>query len=340
MRHLLGYLLVSAFIALCGCSSSDNNNTPDIGVTVDSAVTDLAAVDTLSPDITPDLPPANTDWISMSNPAGGQLLSIHGTSATNIYAVGAQGTVIHFDGSVWRTVSFNVPTKTQLHGVFALDEKAVYAVGDGLILKYDGTNWTEDHKSSYSSAFRAAWGHPQGSMYTVGEQGTIKSRSSSSSYWSTHYISSSTNLHAVWGSAPDDVYAVGDGGKLLHNTGGTSWSEIDLGVETHLRAIWGRAKDDIYIAGYDGLVIHFDGTNWTKIATPTSSYFYGLWGDAKNIYVVGHALFAAGESVFRYDGSGWTKMTAPTTAPLNAIWGTDEKEIFIVGNVDILRRKK
>jgi hypothetical protein len=91
--------------------------------------------------------------------------------------VGVSGTILHWDGSVWTSVSSG--TTNNLWGIWGSGASDVWAVGNsdvafvGTILHWDGSAWT-----SVSSG-------------------------------------TTSHLYGVWGSGPSDVWAVGDGGTIL-----------------------------------------------------------------------------------------------------------------------------
>lgn len=77
------------------------------------------------------------------------LTRVHGTSTSDVWAVGEAGTVLHWDGSDW-----SEPTATGLSGdadfddVLALSSTEVWVVGyedfdDGAAWKWNGSSWTE-----------------------------------------------------------------------------------------------------------------------------------------------------------------------------------------------------
>jgi photosystem II stability/assembly factor-like uncharacterized protein len=66
---------------------------------------------------------------------------VWGSSATDVWAVGFSGEILHFDGQVWTVVEG--PTTRHLWAVNGTSASDVWAVGeDGVILHYDGTSWT------------------------------------------------------------------------------------------------------------------------------------------------------------------------------------------------------
>ncbi len=109
------------------------------------------------------------------------LEAVWGTSASDVWAVGQNGTIRHIadETGTWHAV--DSPTTSHLHGVWGTSTNDVWAVGDtGTVIHYDGKDWTV-----------ATIGLPPGDV--------------------------PTNLFGVWGSGPDDVWIVGDG-LVLHRT--------------------------------------------------------------------------------------------------------------------------
>jgi hypothetical protein len=57
------------------------------------------------------------------------LTSVSGTRADDVWAVGARGAIVHFDGSRWTSITS--PTNKALRAVFAASADDVWAVGAG-----------------------------------------------------------------------------------------------------------------------------------------------------------------------------------------------------------------
>lgn len=72
------------------------------------------------------------------------LRAVWAASATDAWAVGAQGTIRRYRGHdfVWEVVA-GVPTTANLHAVWGSSASDVWAVGEGAtVLHYDGTTWS------------------------------------------------------------------------------------------------------------------------------------------------------------------------------------------------------
>ncbi|MGA7258864.1 MAG: Ig-like domain repeat protein [Terracidiphilus sp.] len=139
------------------------------------------------------------------------LAGIWGTDADNVYAVGEQGTILHWDGNTWTPVS-GVPTIERLNGVWTDSAADTFAVGDfGTILHYDGTGWTAQ-ASGVTDDLTSVWGFNGSDVYAVGSNGRILYFDGTS--WTAEASPTTENLTAVTG-AGNSVWAVGDVGAIL-----------------------------------------------------------------------------------------------------------------------------
>ena len=70
------------------------------------------------------------------------LLSIWGTSAEDIYTVGDNAAMLHYDGKKWSPIE---PIKDEYFTkVKGLGPNQVYVAGEnGTVIKYDGKEWSD-----------------------------------------------------------------------------------------------------------------------------------------------------------------------------------------------------
>ena len=83
-----------------------------------------------------------------TTPAGSlkTLNGIWGTSATNIYAVGLDGTILHYNGSDLGHLKLQERTY-RLNAIWGSSDTNIYAVGDSVILHKTGSGTTWDSVS-------------------------------------------------------------------------------------------------------------------------------------------------------------------------------------------------
>jgi hypothetical protein len=58
------------------------------------------------------------------------LYGVWGASSSNVFAVGSQGTILHYDGSTWSTMASGT-TSWELTAVWGASASDVYSVGYG-----------------------------------------------------------------------------------------------------------------------------------------------------------------------------------------------------------------
>ena len=242
-------------------------------------------------------------WTEMLNR---EFSDVWGSGPNDVFAVGGGGTVFHYDGDVWLPMASG--TDAGLRGIWGSSSSDVFAVGDGeIILHYDGNSW---------------------------EAMTMQTPA---------HVSDSSNLVAVWGSSASDVYAVGHGppdppfplpnSYLLHYNG-DEWTPVSPGLAIGAYDIWGSGPEDVYLVGNDtnrhdtaGAISHYDGSSWVQ-QYPAYDFIYGVWGSSMN------DVFAVGRSgaIQHFDGTSWHSISSEfTSVDFNAVMGTEGQDLIVVG---------
>jgi hypothetical protein len=97
---------------------------------------------------------------------------VWGVSATDVFAVGSFGTILHYDGIAWSPMAS--PIVGDLSGVSGTGPNDVYAVGPGgMILRFNGAAWTQvTGTGAYQSLFRVHV-NEAAQVWVVGDGGAI-----------------------------------------------------------------------------------------------------------------------------------------------------------------------
>ena len=222
--------------------------------------------------------PGNPKWRLTLDALPGGLISVWGTSESDVYLVGGDpgdgkgGFILHYDGSEFRRLASGVPADLWwAHGF--VGGPVFFGGENGTILKYEGGAFAQ--------------------MTTPTTPGIV---------------------FGIWGATPDELWAVGGGpagnAAFVWRTEGDKWIEVP-GLPsvpvTHFFKVWGRAADDVRIVGADGVVLHFDGT---AFSTPASATKYRLL----TVHAAEGGAWAAvgGGSkavIIEDEGSGWQDVT-------------------------------
>ncbi len=92
-----------------------------------------------------------------------------------------------------------------------------------------------------------------------------------------------------------------------------------LGGVSPLHSAWGTSSSDMYFVGNYGTILHFDGTNWTRMSTPTTKNLGNIWGTASNdVWAVGYNSSTGESEVLHYDGSSWKEDVLATSGTAHA----------------------
>ena len=259
------------------------------------------------------------------------LYDVWGSADDDVYAVGYDGTLLHYDGSAWETITTDGDDAVWLNAVWGSSDSDVYASGSvGALIHYDGTDW-EIIPTKTGQSLWDVWGTSDTDIFLVGASGAIAQYDGSSFSWTDLDIEKT--LYSVWGTGPDNVYAAGWGGEILHYDG-TTWTEIEGITDFGFLSVWGTGPTDIYFVGQT--VLHYDGLNFTPVRLRNEPDFTDIWygqesseGTQQAVMVGtgGRVLQSTGGNVFSYltvDGSS-------ISTDLYGVGGHVDTATFIVG---------
>lgn len=280
----------------------------------------------------PDLPPAGDgpaqqagvlSWKKLTSGTTKELRAIWGTSASDVFFVGADGTILRYDGTQVSAMTSGVTDS--LKGVWGSANNDVYAVGFlGLLLHYDSTSWKKI-TSPVTSSLASIWGSGADNIIAVGSGKSIRYDGST---WKETPTGISSYLNGVFVNSKQSALAVGANGEAAHFNGST-WTALTTKSNTNLNGVWGNGTR-YYAAGFmfpSGEVLEIDGTTVKTISQGNPGRLYGIGGHGDAVYVVGSA-----GTVLRYEGGTWaSESPAGLQSDIDAVWAAGPKDVFIAG---------
>jgi len=200
----------------------------------------------------------------------GYLTKLWGTDKANIYAIGINGTIVHYNGVSWRRIESS--TNLGLTDIWGGSNNEIYTVGLnygqalGVVLKYNGhafqkliEGYVEGNGYDPSQLFKTqlygltegVWLDEHGTVYTVGNL--------MYQYKQGKWDFVRTLSENFLGGDPDNTY------------------------RAYLHAIRGNASNDIFIFGESETLIHFNGLTWKRVGPSYLPWSYNFWynGDVK-----------------------------------------------------------
>ncbi|HJN77509.1 MAG TPA: hypothetical protein QGF58_26545 [Myxococcota bacterium] len=234
-------------------------------------------------------------WEAQLEDLDGVLLSVWGTSSSNIWVTGADG-------------------------------------GDGPeVHHFDGTDWIREETGDTGHLW---WVFGTGDqIWFVGEAGRVLRRDSSGTYTSLVSPSQAT-LYGAWGASEDLIYSVGgfvdgDGGPVLLAIEGDTVSEVEglpsgIGDDEVFFKVWGSAEDDVWVISQSGTVLHFDGSEWSRTLLPDEPRLVTVHGSSEDdLVIVGGS--SQGVIFERRDGAAWAEVEPTGTQPLMGVFLEDSQ---------------
>ncbi len=246
--------------------------------------------------------PEEPTWQRVHQGLPAALLSVWGTAADDVWAVGAdtrdgQGPlVLHFDGAAWTRVVTG-EAQGNLWWVFGFDGGPIYMGGEGgMILR------------NQSGAFTR--------MTTPG----------------------AATVFGIWGAAPDDVWAVGGASD---STGGFAWRlqgdawvdeptlPADIPTGAAVWKIFGAGPSDAWLVGSNGVALHWDGAALTPGDTGVGSSLFTVHAAGGRYVAVG----SFGAVLTRDPAAGWAEADLGFTIGqnLHGSWIDDQGGLWAVG---------
>lgn len=225
------------------------------------------------------------------SPGGSRnLWALWGSAANDIWAVGDNGWIQHFDGQGWRAVAS--PTFNDLRALWGASATSVYAAGGaGTLLHFDGTSWKKVPAPDPSLAFVALTGlGPK--AYALTSSGAVVATDGSSANADTALPTGMlySDIHA----AGAQLFAVGRNFAAGETT---LWRKVSAGawssagtVAGWVFALDGPSPTELGVVGLQGFVGHFDGSTFAKEAG--GSFQSGTQQTALAVEPSGMALIA------------------------------------------------
>ena len=281
------------------------------------------------------------------------LTGLSGISGDVAFAVGPDGDIFRYDGSVW--TAMRSTTTEFLEDVWTYSAADAFAVGDrNTILHLDANGWSAMSESLPGLDFYGVWGSRSvdpdrglaNDVFSVGGlyyYGVIYHYDGST--WGLMDSPIAGFLMGIWGSASvnsatglaNDVFAVG---SVIQYYDGSTWELMDSPTTELLTSVWGTAStntdtgltNDVFAVGTSGAIIHYNGSTWEVMGSPTAETLRDVWGSqtvdpstglATDVYAVGNT-----GTILHYDGRTWNEMVTPTEEDLLSVWGASSTDVY------------
>ena len=205
------------------------------------------------------------------------------------------------------------PAHRTLNGVDILSATDGWAVGNQLIIHWNGAQWVKvDDPSAQILNDVVMSSSTDG--WAIGEDGDILRWNGIN--WSLFDpIPENYGLKKLSKVAPNDIWASGYAGKILH-WDGSQWTSITSQVTFDLNGISMVSASDGWAVGFGGQMIRWNGASWSAPIQPQPNSLYDVsMLSATDGWAVGNS-----KTVLRWNGSNWLPAGGDLFSDFSSLW--------------------
>ncbi len=275
--------------------------------------------------------------------APGNLISLSARSAEDVWAVWT-GHAAHWDGARWTT--HLLPSGAYVSAATVAGAADVWAGGmGGLLLRWDGTRWTEVAPASERHDLPSVWARTAEDIWVVGTRGLV--RRWDGQRWSLTRVDPALSFLGAWGPSADNVWLPGLLTRALYaypalfHWDGSAVREVTPPGNMRVSQVWGTGSDDIWMLG--STVYHWDGKAWSERPLPYPGDPYrasGIWGSGpKDVWLWLRSGGYERPGLYHWEGQSWTPV-APlgqtVGMSIDDLWGSGPNDIWAMTSQGVL----
>ncbi|TAL85992.1 MAG: glycosyl hydrolase [Candidimonas sp.] len=185
-------------------------------------------------------------------------------TAHEVFVVGDEGLILHFDGStdtegrLWHPMTSQ--TRLPLHAIWGRNRNELHAVGwMGTVVSFDGQQWhprrggvVDQQSQRFVSCVEntplfAITGDKAGRAWAVGDNGTILGFDGHD--WRPQTSPTHANLRGITCAPGDQLFAVGGEGTVITSRGDGHWEQLDCPYGASFNAVLALSDDQLLLAG-------------------------------------------------------------------------------------------
>lgn len=250
-----------------------------------------------------------------------------GSSETNMYMIGRDGALSHYDGS--KVTKLSTDPLGRIDVLWGTSDRDLWMFSDNdRAHHFDGTKWTLTMLPAF--AFSAA-GTSSSNIWVGSSNGRVMRYDGTT--WNVIKTQETTsNIHGIFIAAPDRVVLTSD--NYIQFWDGTQFNISTSVTGRHARAVWGSSRDDIWVAHDDCTVSRYDGTRWGSLKLGGCVYIDAISGTGPS-----DVYFTAGGSslVYHWDGAKVTETMLPSIGGAGrGIYATPSRVFVITDAGEVL----
>ncbi len=230
-------------------------------------------------------------------------------------------------------VSMDSHTLTNFHSVWGTSSNNVYAIGEGNIFHYNGSDWSKiEMPSSYY--IHALWGNSAQNVYAVGKSGLIMHFNGVT--WERILTNSQDNFSDIAGINNSSIF-IQDGINSVASFNNGILKSHHLNTKFSVLSLWGISDlaypltekistNYLLVGGSGGIALSINNNIGTQSVTP--SIFRDVHGTSmRNVFIVGYPA-----RVVYFNGISFEILANPFSNiyDIQGVWTTGYKSAYFV----------
>jgi hypothetical protein len=149
------------------------------------------------------------------------------------------------------------------------------------------------------------------------------------------------NLQTIIGFSDNNIWVGGFWAvnstlfALIANWNGSTWNVWKPQDYGAIFSLWGTSSSDLFACGANGLILHFDGTRWSRMESGTNHSLYGIWGAGARVYATGGTSTTGIGVLLTRENGVWRKLhergfrADSLSGLVSALWAKSEDRFYI-----------
>jgi hypothetical protein len=284
-------------------------------------------------------------WTEVAGLGISKPVAIHGSDANNVWALGGDGEVARWNGTLWLHGIID-PRSVAMHDIVVHSSDDVWVGGylnddsETLIAHFTGVQWNVTTRAGDGiSQFQSAgpdsiWAIGKTTLYfdgvswlDIGETApcvlgfaagaAVQIRDGDvtrlhGQFYATadpgRELPSLESPWRMWSEATGELFVSLISAGFVAQYDGSHWTRVQASTGL-VRAFWGFGANDVWAIGSSGKPAHWDGSDWQDSVVANTKLMFTMYASGPNDLWAG----GADGTVLRYDGATWTASAIPST---------------------------
>jgi len=258
--------------------------------------------------------------------------------------------IYRFNGTTYTSLPITLVAGEALYRIWGVSGSDAWVGSSTGIYHWDGTKWTKDASPAVQNkSLQFVWGTAANDIYAATPNELFHYDGTA---WTAappdNGVTPANFLNLGGAKGPEVWMPTGTNGRFFRYAGGACspkcWTQVDVpNVPASFRAVWGAANDNLWAVGNSGIILHYNGTQWTRspytkanLTTNSLTASYGVPNNQNSAL----QIFGPVDTALNTDNNNIIPATgfSTTAQSVQGAYGLNANEIMVVGSNGLVLR--